>query len=270
LDNQFRTIIISDVHLGAKGSKSKELNNFLKQYKCDHLIINGDIIDSYKFNKQGILNKKFIRLYNRLLKLIKDNNTKITLIIGNHDATLLHLTDFQTDNFQVVKNLVLPSGNKNYFVLHGDIYDAITCNFRWLARLGKAGYRLSVWLGSKFPRYQSQEQSFSTFLKLKFGQAMPYVREYEQQLTQVARLQNCDGVICGHSHIAAIKNIEGIEYLNSGDWMDSLSALTEDHQGEWSLTFYNEAPKIPRISRQAELKSKDIVNLKQYRKASNL
>ncbi len=271
MGNQYRTIVISDVHLGAKDSRSKELNNFLKHYKCDHLIINGDIIDSYNFNQKGILNKKFIRLYNRLLKLIKENNTKITLVIGNHDAALLHLADFQTKKFEIVKNFILQSGEKQYFVLHGDIYDIISSNFRWLVKLGKAGYQLAIWIGSRFNwLFHTREQSFSTILKIKFRSALRHIRDYEQQLTYVARLQNCNGVICGHTHVAAMKNIDGIEYFNSGDWIDSLSALMEDHNGEWSLTFYNEAPKMQRIPAQTEQKPNEIVNLKQYRKASNL
>lgn len=271
MNNQYRTIVISDIHLGAKGSKSKELNNFLKQYKCDHLIINGDFIDSYNFSKKGLLNKKFIRLYNRLLKLIKDNNTKITLVVGNHDAAMVHLIDFQTAKFQIVKNLVLQSGNKKYFVVHGDIYDIINSNFRWLIKLGKAGYQVALWFGSRFSWLLNyQQQSFSTFLKVKFRHALHYVKDYESQLVQVARLHQCQGVICGHTHIAAMKNIQGIEYLNSGDWVDSLSALTEDYNGEWRLTYYNEAPKMQRLSTQHDQNSDEVVNLKQYRKASNL
>ena len=269
MNNQFRTIIISDLHLGAKGSRSKELNNFLKQYKCDHLILNGDIIDRHYFKKKGLLNKKYIRLYNRLLKLIKDNNTKITIVLGNHDADLQGFSDYQTKNFHVVKDLIYQSGNKQYYIIHGDIHDNIEHYFPNLAKIGKVGYRLAVWLCKKFGSFfPSNHHSLSTMLKLKLQNAADYTTAYEKQLVKIANLHNCQGVICGHTHIAAMKETDGLNYFNSGDWIDSLSALVEDNEGEWSLIYYNETPILQRTTDMPAEKSNDIVNLKQYNKAS--
>ncbi len=270
MNNQFRTIVISDLHLGSKSSRSKELNNFLKQYKCDNLILNGDIIDRHYFKKKGFLNKKHIRLYNRLLKVIKDNNTKITIVLGNHDADFQYLKDYQTKNFQIVKDLVYQSGNKHYYIVHGDFYDIISKYFHWLTKMGKAGYQPALWLsktlGSYFP---SNGHSLSTILKLKLQNTLDYITDFEKQLVKVAKIHNCQGVICGHSHVAAIKEIDELQYLNSGDWIDSLSALVEDYEGDWNLIYYSETPKVNRVADKITKKQNDIINLKRYFKASN-
>ena len=243
----YKTIVISDVHLGARESSTKQLVNFLKQYKCDNLILNGDIIDGRHLKTNSTLKKKHIRFFNRLLKMISSYKAKVIYVTGNHDSFLNQITPLKMGNISIVKDYIYKSNGKKYFVTHGDIFDDISFHFRALSYLGNYGYRMIFWLNKKFNSFKilkkSTDYSLSKIVKSRFS-PKGFVREYENKLIKVAELKKCDGIICGHIHEAAIKSINNIQYLNAGDWIDSLSALVEDHEGEWILVFYNESPKV--------------------------
>jgi len=240
----YKTIVISDVHLGTKGSKAKEIARFLKQFTCENLILNGDIIDGWQLKKSGSWKRKHTRFFNRILKMIEQTNTKVYYLRGNHDDFLDQILPLEIGNLSIQTDMIYESNGKKYFVTHGDIFDSITTNLRWIAYVGDMGYTFLLWLNRILNHYRYRRGlpyfSLSQYVKNKVKSAVAYVNQYEEELAKMARSKNCDGIICGHIHKAENRTINGIEYLNSGDWVETLSALAEDHDGNWQLIYYNE------------------------------
>lgn len=245
----FRTIIISDVHLGTKGSKVKEVSNFLKQYSCNRLILNGDIIDGWQLKKYGEWKRKHTSFFRTLLKLIEEQDTRVIYLRGNHDDFLDQILPLKLGKqFHIRRDYILKSNGKRYFVTHGDVFDSITTHMKWVAYLGDIGYTFLLWINKCYNRYRNKKglpyYSLSQKIKQKVKMAVNYISDYEEKLTELARSRDCDGVICGHIHQPAIREMgNGIIYMNSGDWVESLSALVEDHDGHWSLLYYTENQK---------------------------
>ncbi len=244
MDTNFKTIVISDVHLGTKGAKAKEVVRFLKQYTCDNLILNGDIIDGWQLKKSGAWKRKHTRVFNRMLKMMDTDKTKIFYLRGNHDDFLDQILPLEIGNLSILKDMEYVSNGKKYFIAHGDVFDSVTTHFRWIAYLGDIGYTFLLWLNSQINHYRRKRglpyYSLSQYVKGRVKKAVAYIDDYEKELSKMAKAKGYDGIICGHIHKAEIKTIEGIDYLNSGDWVESLSALAEDFEGNWQLIHYNE------------------------------
>jgi UDP-2,3-diacylglucosamine pyrophosphatase LpxH len=244
----FRTIIISDLHLGAGGSKAEEVTSFLKTYSCKKLILNGDIIDAWQLKKYGTWKRKHTMFFKRVLKMIEQNNTRVIYIRGNHDDFLDQIIPLRLGkNFQIRKDYILLSGTQRYYVTHGDVFDSITSNMKWLAYLGDVSYTFLLWLNKFYNKYRAWRglnyYSLSQKIKHSVKMAVSYITDFEEKLTELARSRSCDGVICGHIHQPAIREIDGIKYMNSGDWVETLSALVEDFDGNWSLLYYDQQIK---------------------------
>ncbi|WP_221389720.1 UDP-2,3-diacylglucosamine diphosphatase [Dyadobacter sp. NIV53] len=241
----FKTIIISDLHLGAGGSKAEEVTCFLKSYSCKKLILNGDIIDAWQLKKYGVWKRKHTMFFKRVLKMIEENKTKVIYIRGNHDDFLDQIIPLRLGkNFQIRKDYILNSGSKRFYVTHGDVFDSITTNMKWLAYLGDVGYTFLLWINKFYNKYREWKglpyYSLSQRIKQSVKMAVNYMSDFEEKLTELARARSCDGVICGHIHHPAIREIDGIKYMNSGDWVETLSALVEDFDGNWNLLYYNQ------------------------------
>lgn len=241
----FRTIIISDLHLGAGGSKAEEVTNFLKSYSCKKLILNGDIIDAWQLKKYGVWKRKHTMFFKRVLKMIEENKTKVIYIRGNHDDFLDQIIPLRLGkHFQIRKDYILNSSEKRFYVTHGDVFDSITTNLKWLAYLGDIGYTFLLWVNKFYNKYRAWKglpyYSLSQKIKQSVKMAVNYMSDFEEKLTELARSRDCDGVICGHIHHPAIRDINGITYMNSGDWVETLSALVEDFEGNWNLIYYNQ------------------------------
>lgn len=244
MKNECKTIVISDVHLGTKGSKAKELVRFLKQYKCENLILNGDIIDGWQLRKSGKWKRKHTRFFSRILKMIDEDGTKVTYLRGNHDDFLDQILPFGMGNLSIQRDMVYESFGKKYYIVHGDVFDSITSQFKWIAKLGDIGYTFLLWINRQY-NYRRLKKglpyfSLSQSIKSKVKRAVKYIDDFETQLSSMAKYKNCNGIICGHIHQPAVKSIDGIHYLNSGDWVESMTALVEDFSGEWSLVYYTE------------------------------
>lgn len=264
MKNNCKTIVISDVHLGTKGSKSKELVRFLKQYHCENLILNGDIIDGWQLKKSGKWKRKHTRFFSALLKKIENDGTKVTYLRGNHDDFLDQILPFTMGNLTIQRDMIYESGSKKFYIVHGDIFDSITRQFKWIAQLGDIGYTFLLWLNRQY-NYRRLKKglpyfSLSQAVKGKVKQAVKYIDDYEQQLATMAKYKGCDGIICGHIHQPAMKEINGVTYLNSGDWVESLTALVEDFKGEWSLVYYSETQKSTANEAKEKKKTIDLSN----------
>jgi len=240
----YKTIIVSDVHLGTKGSKSKEIARFLKQFHCENLILNGDIIDGWQLKKSGSWKRKHTRFFNRVLKMMESQSTNVYYLRGNHDDFLDQILPLQIGRLQILADMTYESNGKTYFITHGDVFDSITTNLRWIAYLGDVGYTFLLWLNRVVNYYRYKKGlpyfSLSQFVKGKVKQAVSYVDDYETELAKMAKAKGCDGIICGHIHKAENRMIDGVHYLNSGDWVETMSALAEDHEGNWELIYFNQ------------------------------
>lgn len=245
--NHYKTIVISDIHLGSLNSKAKEVVRFLKKNTCDVLLLNGDIIDGWQLKKGGKWKKKHTRFFRVILKMTEKNNTEVIYLRGNHDDFLDHILPFSFGGIRVAKDHILESNGKNYLVLHGDIFDSITTNLRWLAMLGDIGYNLLLWLNKLYNSYRLRKglpyYSLSQAVKQRVKGAVSYISDFEIELTKLAHKKNCQGVICGHIHHPAITTYGNIVYMNSGDWVESLTALVEDYEGNWKIVYYADLVK---------------------------
>lgn len=237
----YRTIIISDIHLGSQYSRAKEVTKFLKDNKCEILILNGDIIDGWALKRGGIWNDDHMKCIRRILK--KSKKTKVYWVRGNHDDFLYNFIPFTVGKIKIVEDLEYFGLNgKKYIVLHGDIFDVFVNDMKWLAKIGSVGYDLCLWLNKYYNRYRAfrGKEYFSLSKKIKDSvkQATSFIGEFENHMIGHAKSLNADGVICGHIHKAEMRVVDGIEYMNSGDWVESNTALVEHLDGRWEIIQY--------------------------------
>ena len=239
-----KTIVLSDIHLGSKWSKAKEATDFLKQNTCDNLILCGDIIDGWNIMRGG--KGKWKRRHTKFIKRLLDiqHNTKIIYIRGNHDDFLDSILPMTFQNIQIVNDFVYTSCNKRFYVLHGDVFDIVTSRFKWLSKIGDTGYMLLLWINKHYNNKRLKKglpyDSLSQRIKNKVKVSISYISDYENHIVGIARRKNCDGVICGHIHHPEMRYYDDILYLNAGDWVESLSALTEDYAGNWNVVLYEQ------------------------------
>ncbi|MFI3282561.1 MAG: UDP-2,3-diacylglucosamine diphosphatase [Rikenellaceae bacterium] len=242
---KYKTIVISDVHLGSKWSAAKEATRFIKQNSCDTLILCGDIIDGWAILRGS--GQKWKRRHTNFVSAILDlpSTTKVIYIRGNHDDFLERLIPLEFLNICVKEDMIYESFGKKYYVLHGDVFDKVTSGMSWLAKLGDIGYSMLLWYNRIHNHRRIRKglpyESFARKVKNKVKASVSYISDFEAQIADLARAKGCDGVICGHIHHPEITDMKGIKYLNSGDWVESLSALTQDHDGNWEL-YLHEKP----------------------------
>ena len=240
---QYKTVIISDVHLGSEGSKAKEVTLFLKSVTCETLIMNGDIIDGWQLKKGGSWKKKHTAFFRTVLKMIENQHTKVIYLRGNHDDFLDQIIPFSLGkSFIIQRDYILKSGKKSFLITHGDIFDSVTSNLKWLAYLGDVGYTILLTLNKLYNKYRAwrglEYYSFSQRIKQRVKEAVNYISDFEEKLVELAKANQCEGIICGHIHKPDIRQIDDITYMNSGDWVESLTALVEDHKGNWELLYF--------------------------------
>lgn len=242
----YRTVVISDVHLGTKYSKVSQVSDFLTSVDCERLILNGDTIDGWQLKKNnyqywGAEQARFFRI---IMKMVEKHGTHVYFLRGNHDDFLDRIIPMQMGPVSLQKDMVLESGGKKYFVTHGDVFDSITSNMKWLAKLGDVVYNILLFINVLYNRIQSWRgkpyYSFSQQIKAKVKKAVSNASNFDRMLTDMARAKGCDGVICGHIHRPEDRMIDGIHYLNSGDWVETLSGLTEDFEGKWNVVYYKD------------------------------
>jgi UDP-2,3-diacylglucosamine pyrophosphatase LpxH len=238
----YKTVVLSDIHLGTSHSKAKEVCSFLEGIKCKKLILNGDIVDGWylqKKNGKSTWKKHHTSFFKVIMKMMEKDGTKVIYIRGNHDDFLDQVAPFKFGNIRVLNFYIHKSGEKRYYVTHGDIFDSITTGMRWLAKIGDVGYSILLRLNKVINRRRLKKgksyYSLSQKIKHHVKQAVSYVSDFENELVKLARAKKMDGIICGHIHQAANLMIRDIHYLNSGDWVESLTALTEDFDGNWNI-----------------------------------
>ena len=243
---KYRTIAISDVHLGSADSKAGLLIDFLKNNSCEHLFLIGDIIDGWQLKKKGFnWPKTHVAVIHQLLK-IANSGTSVQYIVGNHDEFLRPFVKHDI-NFGPIKisNQVIFTGatGRQFLIIHGDMFDGITKLAPWLAYLGDTLYNAALRLNSRVNAVRHRlgmgYWSISKFLKFQVKSAVNFLFQFETNISHHASKCNVSGVICGHIHHLEIKEIDNILYLNSGDWVESCSAIVEDYNGTWLAVALN-------------------------------
>lgn len=242
----YRTIVLSDIHLGTSHSKTDEVCHFLSNVDCSLLILNGDIIDGWHLKKSGMRKWQpyHTRFFKILMRMMERKNTQVVYVRGNHDDFLDGLAPLTFYNLSIVREYELESRRRRYFVTHGDIFDRVTTQMKWLALLGDVGYTFLLSFNSFYNRWRARQgkpyYSLSQQVKQKVKSAVNYISDFEHTLAEFARARKYDGIICGHIHHPDNTYYEGVHYLNSGDWVETMSALTEDEDGNWNVLYYTD------------------------------
>lgn len=232
----YRSIWISDTHLGTRGSKAELLCEFLKYNHCETLYLVGDIIDGWRMQKKAYWPQAHVNVIRRVLTRSK-RGTKVVYVTGNHDEFLRRYSGLSFGNIHLVDEYIheTPNGNK-FWVIHGDAFDSIISNQKWLALVGDWAYETLLQFNYYLNRIRSlfgmEYWSLSAYLKYKVKQAVNYINSYEQTLANECLKRGYQGVVCGHIHHPEITMIDNICYANSGDWVESCSALVEHSNGE--------------------------------------
>lgn len=236
-------VVISDIHLGTYGCHAKELLQYLKSIDPKAIVLNGDIIDIWQFNK-SYWPESHMKVLRRLMKFVTES-TPVYYLTGNHDEMLRKFTDLQLGSFQLQNKLVLNLHGEKAWIFHGDVFDITMQNSKWLAKLGAVGYdtlilinRFANWCLNLLGR---EKMSFSKRIKAKFKDAVKFINDFETTAADLAIENGYNFVICGHIHQPEIRRIVtekgSVLYLNSGDWVENLTAL-EFHNGAWNIFRY--------------------------------
>jgi UDP-2,3-diacylglucosamine pyrophosphatase LpxH len=239
-----KTLIMSDVHLGMIDSKAAQASHFLRNCVCEKLLLNGDIIDAWALRSSGKWTKAHTHFVRTVLRKLEKENTQVVYLRGNHDDVLERFLPFRIENLSLVREHVHETPQGRYLVVHGDGFDHVSTNHVWLAKLGGIGYdmllRINRLYNWQLRARGKQPFSLSAWVKKKVKQAVSFTGRYEEQLQSLAKLRGCIGIICGHIHTPANKMIGDTHYLNSGDWVESLTAIVEHHDGVFEVLTYRE------------------------------
>ena len=237
--DRYRTLILSDIHLGTPNCKVREVIHFLKRTRTDRLILNGDIIDCWQLKKGSQWTNDHTRFVRLILKMMEKRDTEIVYLRGNHDDVLARFLPLSFGTFRLDEDYILESVNGRYLVLHGDVFDSVIKNVVFLAHLGDFGYQVLMSINRFYNHYRSwrgkEYFSLSKVIKARVKSAVSFISNFEEKIAALARSRNCHGVIVGHIHTPDDKMIEGIHYLNSGDWVESLTAIGETSDGVFEL-----------------------------------
>jgi UDP-2,3-diacylglucosamine pyrophosphatase LpxH len=216
-------LFISDVHLGSRGSNAKYLLKTLKKHNPKYLFIVGDFIDGWLLKKRHYWTQDFTNVIKKILSYSK-KGTQVIYVTGNHDDFLRQYTPISLGfNIEIVNEYVW----KDYYITHGDLYDGVV-SLKWLGVLGSVGYEIAISIDRMIKKLGTRK-SLSKWLKTKVKNAVKFVIAFEEQLAYQAEKRSCKGVICGHIHTPENKHINGIHYLNCGDWIENNSYITFDN-----------------------------------------
>lgn len=238
-------VVISDVHLGTYGCHAEELLKYLKSIKVKHLVLNGDIIDMWQFSKSY-----WPKTHTQVLKHISGlltKNSKVTYLTGNHDENLRKFSGLRLGSFHLADKKVISLDSKKAWLFHGDIFDVTMKHSKWLARLGSIGYGILIHINTFINfllRLMGREKiSLSKRVKDSVKKAVQFIQDFEKTAAEIAISNHFDYVICGHIHQPQMRKISTnkgeVMYLNSGDWVENLTAL-EYNEGKWAIYKYRE------------------------------
>ena len=233
---RFRTVFISDIHLGTPGCQAERLLDFLRHTECDSLYLVGDIIDGWQLRRRWYWRQSHNDVIQKVLRKAR-KGTRVVYVAGNHDEAMRQFQGLAFGGIELCDEAVhVTAGGRRLLVIHGDLFDAVVQGAKWLAYLGDRLYlltlKLNQWFNHARARLGLPYWSLAQFLKHRVKNAVSYIGDFERALAAEARRRGFDGVVCGHIHKAEIREVDGILYCNDGDWVESLTALVELESGE--------------------------------------
>ena len=238
----YKTIFISDIHLGSKACQAELLLDFLKVNDSEKLYLVGDIVDGWRLKRKWFWPQSHNDVVQKILRKAR-KGTEIIYVPGNHDEALRRYIGTHFGGIEVKPTDIYEAVNGDkYLVLHGDNFDNVMLYARWLAYIGDHAYDLVLRLNTVFNGLRRlmglRYWSLSSYLKIKVKNAVRFISEYEQVIVKEARKAGVQGVICGHIHHAEIKQYDDIIYMNDGDWVESCTALVEHFDGTWEILYW--------------------------------
>lgn len=242
----YRTVWISDIHLGSTGCKSEHLENFLSSFKSDTIYLVGDIIDGWKLGrKKSYFPQEHVNIIRKLLSKAR-KGTVINYVIGNHDDLLYKYVDFELSwgNIHIRDEYVhITADGRKILVIHGHQFDAVTLYHTWIAKFGDVAYDILLDINTIYNKIRNvlglKYWSLSAYIKHQVKHAVTFINKYEEMVSKECKERGFDGVVCGHIHHAEIKEIDGITYYNDGDFVESCTALVEHFDGKMELVYWH-------------------------------
>ncbi len=248
-----RTVWISDLHLGTPGCQAKALLDFLRAVNCTTLYLVGDIIDGWQLRRTWFWPQAHNDVVQKVLRLAR-KGTRVVFVPGNHDEFARRYVEHNFGGVEVEEDCVhVTADGRRLWITHGDRFDGVIQNAKWLAHVGDTAYELSLdvnrWFNRLRARMGLRYWSLSRYLKLKVKRAVSYIGDFEAAVAREARRRGVHGVVCGHIHHAEMRDIDGVLYCNDGDWVESLTALVEHHDGRLEIIDWSDrsldAPQEP-------------------------
>ncbi|HEY2346815.1 MAG TPA: UDP-2,3-diacylglucosamine diphosphatase [Xanthomonadaceae bacterium] len=249
---QFRTVFISDVHLGTPTCRSAYLLDFLRSTDCEQLYLVGDILDLEALARRSYWHPQHTAIIAEIFRKA-DAGTRVTYIPGNHDAAMRSRAGQAIGRVRVMLDAVHETADGRRFrVSHGDEHDPHDYGKRWLYWVGERAQRLVIFSGRGLNavrrRLRKPYVPVSIWVKQRIGRALRYIRAYEHRVAEAAHVRGFDGHVCGHIHCGTIRDIDGVTYCNDGDWVEHCTALTEDFDGGLSLIQWTERCTLLAVS----------------------
>ncbi|WP_434662127.1 UDP-2,3-diacylglucosamine diphosphatase [Paraburkholderia sp. A3BS-1L] len=254
--HRYRTIWLSDIHLGTNGCQANYLLDFLRHNESEYLYLVGDIIDGWQLRKGWYWPQAHNDVVQKILRKAR-KGTQVVYIPGNHDEGARQFCNLAFGDIHVREEAFHTTlSGKRLWVVHGDLFDGVIQHAKWLAYLGDSAYTMILVLNRWFNRIRArmgfQYWSLSQYLKHQVKNAVNFISSFESVMTDEARRRGCDGVVCGHIHKAEIREIDDVLYCNDGDWVESLSALVETFEGELRIVYWTvmQSPEAQRAARK--------------------
>lgn len=250
---QVRSIFISDIHLGTRGCQAQRLLDFLRHYETDNLFLVGDIIDFWAMNRGIHWTPTQNTVVQKVLRAAR-KGTRVVFVPGNHDEALREYVGTAFGYIELSYDHVHTTADgRRFLLIHGDEFDQVTRYHRWVAVLGDVAYnalvRINTWL-SFVRRHLGRPGywSLAGYAKRKVKSAVSFIYDFEDSVIRAVRERGVDGVICGHIHAAAMKQVDGLTYINCGDWVDSCTGIVEHVDGRLELIDWGVAVKLVAIA----------------------
>lgn len=236
---RYRAIWLSDIHLGTRGCQADMLLDFLKHTESDVLYLVGDIVDGWRLKKSWYWPQAHNDVVQKILRRAR-KGAQVFMIPGNHDEAFRDYIGLQFGGVTILEDTIHTAADgKRYLVIHGDQFDAVVRYAKWLAFVGDTAYTFLLWLNTLLNKGRRRlgfpYWSLSAYLKHKTKKAVEFIGDYETALTDEARRRQVDGVICGHIHHAEMRDMDGVLYVNDGDWVESCTALVEHPDGRLEI-----------------------------------
>ena len=250
--NHYRTIFISDVHLGTRGCKADFLLDFLKHNDADEIYLIGDIVDCWRLRRSWFWTQSHNDVVQKLLRKAR-KGTRVTFVPGNHDEPLRDYDGLSFGDVLVANEAVhVTADGRKLLIVHGDGFDGVMKYAPWLAKVGDHAYTWCLHVNHWYNRIRvalgKPYWSLSAYLKTRVKDAVKFISDFEEAMAAEAKRRGMDGVVCGHIHKAEIREIDGILYCNDGDWVESCTALVEHRDGRLEIIEWAAARKFSMLA----------------------